>query len=214
MATDFDKSERGKRVRLVRNMIDLTINDFALKIGVSDRTIKYWENGEAGGLTEKGAEKIVNSCNEIGLQCGIIWLLHGAGTQPVLIDKPYQTSLSLTTPANNDSDIIKKEVHYFHANNSNAITMQITDDSMEPYFNIGDIVGGKRKPNKELIKALHQDCIIETKDQQIFCRRLLPGSQPRLFNLCCTNQKTNEIFVVTDVEISSAAPIIWIRRQE
>lgn len=215
MTTTFDKSERGKRVRLIRNMVGLTIDEFAIKIGVSNRAVKYWENGEAGGLSEKGAEKIVASCNKIGLQCNLIWLLHGAESQPILTDNSYNASFLAVNLLNHAYDnAIRKEIHYFHSNNSDAITMQIADNGMEPFFNEGDIIGGKRKHNKELIKILDQDCIIETKDQRIFCRRLLPGSQPDLFNLCCTNPKTCERFVITDIEIATAAPIIWIRRQE
>ena len=215
MTTTFDKSERGKRVRLIRNMIDLTIDEFANKIGVSNRAVKYWENGKGGGLSEKGAEKIVSSCNKIGLQCNVIWLLHGTETQPILTDNSHSASFLLTNHLSNAYDnLIKKEIQYFHTNNSNAITMSITDNSMEPFYSIGDIVGGKRKYNKDLGKAVHQNCIIETKKQQILCRRLLPGTQPDLFNLCCINQRTSEPFVSIDIEIISAAPIIWLRRQE
>lgn len=215
MATSADKLERGKRVRLVRNMTDLTIDDFASKIGVSNRTIKYWENGEAGGLSEKGAEKIVEANDTLNIECSTIWLLYGAGSHPILVGEPYSKSLSLTNDLHDEHDkSIKKEIRYFHANNLNAITMQITDDGMEPYFIVGDFVGGKRKQNKEIKNALHQDCIIETKNKQFLCRRLLPGSKPKLFNLCCINQKTNAPFIINDVEIISAAPIIWIRREE
>lgn len=215
MATTANKIERGKRVRLVRNMTDLTIDDFANKIGVSNRTIKYWENGESGGLSEKGAEKIVEANNILNIQCSIIWLLYGAGSHPTLTGKYYNNILSLENNITNDSDDnIKKEVHYFISNNLNAITMQITDDGMEPYLIAGDIVGGKRKQNKDIKDALHQDCIIEIKNQQLFCRRLLPGTKPKLFNLCCINQKTSAPFIITDIEIISAAPIIWLRRKE
>lgn len=215
MATNAGKVERGKRVRLVRNMTDLTIDDFANKIGVSNRTIKYWENGESGGLSEKGAEKIVEANDILNIQCNVIWLLYGAGSQPILTGKSYNNALSLTNNITNDSnDSIKKEAHYFISTNFNAITMQITDDGMEPYLIAGDIVGGKRKQNKDIKNALHKDCIIEIKNQQLFCRRLLPGTKPKLFNLCCINQKTSAPFIITDMEIISAAPIIWLRRKE
>lgn len=215
MAINANKIERGKRVRLVRNMTDLTIDDFADKIGVSNRTVKYWENGESGGLSEKGAEKIVEASDILNIQCSIIWLLYGAGFHPILTGKSYNNALPLENNITNDfNDSIKKEAHYFISNNLNAITMQITDDGMEPYLIAGDIVGGKRKQNRDIKSALHRDCIIETKNQQLFCRRLLPGAKPKLFNLCCINQKASAPFIITDIEIISAAPIIWIRRKE
>lgn len=215
MATSANKIERGKRVRLVRNMTDMTIDVFANKIGVSNRTVKYWENGDFGGLSEKGAEKIVAANNILKIQCSIIWLLYGEGSYPILTGKPYSPNFSLKNNRLNDYDEkIQEEVHYFISNNLNAVTMQIVDDSMEPCFIIGDIVGGKRRKNKEIKNALHKDCIIETKKQQLLCRRLLPGTKTKLFNLCCINQKTNSPFIITDVEIISAAPIIWLRRKD
>lgn len=214
MATNNEKLERGKRVRLVRKMVDLTIDEFANAISVSNRTVKYWETGEHGGLSEKGAEKILAACDILQIKCSIIWLLYGAGYQPILVGNPYNKIIPSPNNTNNNSDNhIKKEVHYFLTNNLNAITMQITDDAMEPHFLVGDIVGGKRKKNKDIKYALHQDCIVETK-KQLFCRRLLPGTKPKLFTLCCINQKTNAPFVLTDIKIKSAAPIIWLRRKE
>jgi transcriptional regulator with XRE-family HTH domain len=211
--------ERGERARLVRKMTDLGIDAFAKFVGVSNRTIKGWEGSQAGGLTEKGAEKLINAAKRHGLHCSIVWLLHGIGPQPILTKETYNKPvLANEFPKDSKSklclsDIAKKEMQYFHKVNPGAVTIQIFDDAMEPYFCFGDIVGGQRKVAKNIAAAINKDCIIETEDHQILCRRVTRGSKANLYNLSCINPNTVvDPIVTSNVRLLSAAPVIWMRK--
>lgn len=214
------KIERAKRARLVRAMADLTAVEFSKYAGVSDRTIKGWENANDNALTEKGAEKILNAAKKVGIIVDMIWLLHGVGSQPRLTQDVFNKSIlpdpqlsedMLSSPAP-FSEKVKQEMTCFIESNLNAVTMQILDQTMEPFFQIGDIVGGIRLFGPQINLALSKFCIIETKDYPLICRRLLLGTKEKLFNLQCTNPLPGENACSVNQKLFSAAPIIWVRK--
>jgi HTH-type transcriptional regulator, cell division transcriptional repressor len=214
------KKERGRRARIIRSMMGFSIKAFAKEIAVSDRTVKSWEQGNAGGLTEKGANKILEVAKKNGLECELTWLMHGIGAQPSstnpIFNKPIlikeQPGKMVSSKKIIDTGI-KNEIDCFHANNANAITLQIPDDGMEPYYATGAIVGGKRRTGAAINELIFQDCIVETKDHQTLCRRLTPGTIVDRFNLSCLNHSTKQTNIATnDVELISAAMVIWYRK--
>lgn len=213
------KKERGKRVRVVRSMSGLSIAEFAREIGVTDRAIIGWEGGKIGGLTEKGAEKIATVIKSFGVICSSVWLMHGMGTQPILTNEIYNKPIfSEINSTKNNKEIItpnsavKNEIACFHKNNLSAVTLQIIDDSMEPFLHLNDIAGGKRLFANKIQKALHKNCILETEENQILCRYLTEGSMPNTFNLNCLNPKTSaQPITLNNVKLISAAPVIWTR---
>jgi len=209
--------DRGKRFRMLRLMTNSSIDSFAEKIGVSGRTIKGWEQAKGGGVHEKAAEKAVDVARKLKVECNVLWLMHGIGSQPILIAKEYNQPLSIEslpkTKPKTLSGNIKKEIKFFHKNNPSAVTLQITDDSMEPYYNIGDIVGGRLIAGDRINSIINADCIVETSDHQILCRYIAKGSKKNLYNLICVNRKTQtEPAIMNNVKLISAATIIWIRR--
>lgn len=213
------KKERGKRTRVIRSMLSLSIKAFAKEMGISDRTIKSWEHGNAGGLTEKGANKIIVAAQKHGLICELTWLMHGVGAQPNSTDPTFNKPILIKEqPAEmviaNKRPIdpgIKNEIDCFHANNANAITLQITDDGMQPYILSSSIVGGRRKTGTGIDEMLYEDCIVETKDHQTLCRRLTPGTEANRYNLSCLNPNTKQI-ALNNTELLSAARVIWYRK--
>jgi transcriptional regulator with XRE-family HTH domain len=218
MISNDTKKERGKRTRIIRSMLGLSVKAFAKNIGYSDRTVKSWEHANAGGLTERGADKIIRAATQLGLICELTWLMHGIGAQPVSTDPVFNKPITINEQP---SKIIaikkvidaggKNEIACFHTNNANAITLQITDDSMQPYYIIGSIVGGKRTTGAEIDKILYEDCIVETRNKQTLCRRLTPGTMPNCYNLTCLNPNTKQTNIY-DIELLSAARVIWYRK--
>jgi len=77
---------RGKRLRLVRKMSGLTLNELAEKHSLGVSTIKYWECAKNQGLSSKGAKKIITAMQSQGVQCSYMWLMHGIGLPPQFID--------------------------------------------------------------------------------------------------------------------------------
>lgn len=210
-------AERGKRIRILRNMTDLTIQEFANKHGIGASTIKYWECAKSEGLSPKGAKKLVEAMLQEGIYCTYMWLMHGVGIHPQFIDARYGTSKKQVDPMHSSLDAeiaIRNEMDVFLKGSANAVTLTVFEDGMEPYYCIGDAIGGSRLTGNDINFALGRDCIIETEDKQIICRRLVKGNELHKYTLCCVNPFTTFYPLnLYDVNILSAAPIsrLWRR---
>ena len=209
---------RGKRLRLIRKMSNLNLNDLANKYNFGISTIKYWECGKNQGLSAKGAKKIIKAIQSEGVTCSYAWLMDGIGLPPQFIDvclsnKAKQSGVSdLNTYAEEKS--IGQEIALFCQSIADAITLSITDDGMEPIYSYNDSIGGKRIYDQDLNSTINKDCIVETEGNQILCRRVAQGNSKDSFNLYCINSSTKANPPnMYNVKLLSAAPIsrIWKR---
>lgn len=200
---------------MVRSMTGLTIIGFAKELGVSRGSVIGWEQGKGGGLTEKGAERIVVLAKNHNILCTSIWLLHAIGNQPTFqmhsIAEP-KTTYNVAKPSSNLPKTVTRETKLFESNYDNAITQRVEDDCMLPFFASGDIVGGIKLFGSDIKNAIGKDCIIETANNEIFIRKLTQANSTDMYNLISTNldtPATNSISI--NVTVISAAPIVWIR---
>jgi HTH-type transcriptional regulator, cell division transcriptional repressor len=209
---------RGKRLKTVRMMAGLTRNGLEDKYGISASTIQSWEAAKAGGLTERGVQRVIPVLQQEGIFCTSDWLLYGVGSppQPTNLDLPKtEEAPPLPLVGLTEDKAIIQELLTFRELNTNVIDMVVTDDGMQPYYNSGDYVAGKRKSKEILNRALGLDCIVETSNNEILLRRLKIGSKPGVYTLVCTNPDTTVIIpTLYDLELISAAPIIWHRRHD
>lgn len=209
---------RGKRLRLIRKMSNLNLNDLANKYNFGISTIKYWECGKGEGLSIKGAKKIIKAMQSEGVQCSYAWLMNGIGLQPQFVDvclsnKVKQSKLSDSNIYEEEKSI-DQEIALFCKSISDAVTLNIFDDGMEPIYCYNDSIGGKRVYDQDLHSVMNKDCIVETEDNQILCRRIAQGNDKDSFNLYCINSSTKANPPnMYNIKLLSAAPIsrIWKR---
>jgi len=214
---DSDRStplERSHRLKILRQLAGLTTKALSEKHGISHNTLKHWEMATSRGLTEKGAEKIVLAMRQEGVQCSKVWLLHGVGEQPKVVDIQFGQKQQPTQPLLSDTQYdanVHKEIELFCQLYDDAITFAVIDDGMEPFYREGDVVGGRRLTGDAIADAVGQHCIIETADKQFLCRQLTLGTQPEHFHAYCTNRQTSVAPVLQDIQLISATPItrIW-----
>ncbi len=209
------KRERGERVKQLRESLGLSrkmlCDKYKDKYGLSFGTLQSWEDSRWGGLTEKGAGKLNQAIREEGIEdLTIDWLMEGIGLSPLSysrlkINKP-NTAIEI--------EKIKHELQVFHKLHENAVDMMVADNGMFPYLNPGDIVAGIKYLGNEIIKAAGSHSIIQTLDGTVLIRLLEHGDTSNLYNLICVNPTTTVAQqVIENVQIFSAAPIIWIRKQ-
>ncbi len=208
---------RGKRLKTVRMMAGLTRNGLEDKYGISASTIQSWEAAKAGGLTERGVQRVIPVLQQEGIFCTSDWLLYGVGQPPQPTNLNLPTSEETAIPLNTlpEDKAIIQELLTFRELNTNVVDLVVADDGMEPYYTRGDYVAGKRKTKETLIRALGLDCIVETANNEILLRRVKNGSKPGVFTLICTNSDTSVTTpTLYDLELISAAPVIWHRRHD
>jgi len=211
--------ERLKRARVLAGIS--TRREFEEKYSISANTLQGWEQGK-NPLSEKGARRVVDALKREGLICTVEWLIHGRGMPPRSFDAvnagmadEMRNDPSLVDMNLREEENIYRETQIFKQQNPNSIVLTITDDAMEPYFSIGDYVGGIRLFHDEMDRFLGQLCIIEFENNLILPRHLQRGSQEGAFTASCTNPKTTAPppLNLYDVKVISAAPILWHRKK-
>lgn len=210
----------GERLKYIRErLVKLSRAEIQEKHGLSQDTLAAWENGKIK-ITEKGIERCIKIYNAENLIFSKEWLLTGEGLNPNFsfeLNRYFKTFPSeWESPQIDDHFLIAKEIEYFRSLTPNSVTALISSDDMLPLYSPGDYVGGRLKNQKELEDCVGKDCIIKTKDQATYIRRLAKGKDKKHFNLVCINPhwKGNAEPVIYNVEIQSAAPIIWHRRTD
>jgi hypothetical protein len=206
LSNDSSSPEQaGKRLKYIRiHLLNFTRNEICANTEVSIPALKAWELGLAGGLTEKGAEKLIPRFRELGIYCSAPWLLHGIGTEAT-----FQTE-SLQTNAAEDAQIAKELLCF--RSQGNTLTAVIKDDGMLPTLPPETLVGGIMI--NDLQTALEQKCIIVTQDDETFVRILLAAKAAGYYDLECANKQPHLAKkIIKNVKVKAAAPIIWIRRK-
>lgn len=210
-------AERGKRLKTARLMAGLTRKNLEKKYHLSASTVQSWESAKAGGLTARGANRVIPILHQEGVFCSSKWLLYGIGNapQPANIHIKIQEIDFNTPPELPEDDIIVQELVTFRELNGNVLDFIVNDDGMEPYFSLGDYVCGKRRTGEDIESIVGMDCIIETINNGTFLRRLKMGTRSGLYTLICTNPNTT-VYVPTlyDQNLISAAPVIWQRKHD
>lgn len=193
-------AERGTRLRHLRVALRYSREKLAKKCGVAATSIQAWEIGRYGGLTANGAIKLIEVFRQDGIEVTLDWLLNGMGVDPLKL--PAVENLPLT-------QIISQELRLFHKNNANAVDAIVNDSAMEPWFSPNDLVAGIRKFDDEIDDLIGSPCIVQLANGQILIRLLEEGNKSNCYTLKGINPTTSDL---TDINLFSAARIIWHRR--
>ncbi|MDF3054231.1 MAG: hypothetical protein K0Q74_138 [Gammaproteobacteria bacterium] len=208
---------RGKRLKTVRLMAGLTRNSLEKKYNISASTMQSWESAKAGGLTERGLNRIIPILKEEGIFCAADWLFYGIGKppHPTAFVTPQIQEDEINYPIVPEDKAIIQELLTFRQLNPNAIDLIVSDDGMSPHYSPSDYVAGRRRRGSDIDILLNRPCIVETTDNEIMLRHIRRGSIPGRYTLLCTNLETSVIkSTLYDQRLISAALVSWHRRRE
>lgn len=215
----IDKSspaESAKRLKRLRHMAGLTRKEFCDVGGFSTHTFAGWETGKFGGLSTKGAEKVINALRKLGIFCSPDWLLHEIGRGPTLNTdqgkalEEKELGQTENIDYSSEQERINTELLTFRNHYKNTADLIIEDNAMSPHFQKGDYVAGTKLFKKEISEAIGLNCIIQLENGLILIRQVHSG-EDRKYNLISLNTAISEPFMASQ-EVISAAPIIWHRR--
>ena len=201
----------GGRVKSARMLSGHSRTAFAKISNISAATLRAWEEPNEGryGLTQKGAERLIEALSHCNINCTIAWLLLGDGFGPSIAGKTIN-------PLNLDfeqinwgvEESILKDIAAFKANNHNAIVTMISDETMSPFFSNGDYVGGCLESDSDIKKLIGTNCIIDTGSD--FLVRKITACHKNLYTVTSVNPSLPEPIILS-VQIKSAAEIVWHR---
>lgn len=206
---------RGRRLETLRKMTGLTRKNFEKKYNVSASTIQSWEAAKAGGLTDRGAQRVIQIFRQEQISCTLDWLLYGIGNSPQQMG--HHTS-SVHEQAENtaqpvvEEKTITQELLVFRALHQKPIDLVVCDDGMEPYYKKGDYVAGKRRYQEEITYLVGKNCIVVTSNNEVLLRRIKKSVRNGFYDLICVNPNTNVYApVIYEQQLICAAPVIWHR---
>jgi len=217
LSTPSAKAERLKRVR---NLANLSREAFCAYGDINLTTLVSWEVGRFGGLSKKGAASVIARVAKEGVFVTPEWLLYEIGVGPeVQVDynklPKSKEKAKITTKLPSEKARIIEELMAFRALNKHAINFMVDDDAMLPHYQEGDYVAGTKRFKEKIKSLVGYNCIVQVNDGRIVMRNLQHGPRDGSFNLVPTNlQAKAKNAVIFDVELASAAPIVWHRRKE
>jgi len=210
---------KGERLRRVRYLANLSREEFCSDGGVNLTTLVSWEVGRFGGLSTKGASRVIARVAKEGVFCTLDWLLYEVGAGPE-VNVDYKKS-QIKSKSNNsknyaaENSVIIKELMLFKKINENPIDFVIDDDAMLPYYQINDYVAGTNRFDKKISSLIGLNCIVQINSGRIVMRNLQRGPRANSYSLIATNLQTKiKDSIIYDVELVSAAPILWHRKKE
>lgn len=217
-ASLLTSGERLKRARILAGIT--TRRQFEEKHHISANTLQGWEQCK-NPLSPKGARRIVAALKEEGLLCSAEWLLEGKGIPPrsyetlnAGLSDVAQLNSALTQHNIEEEQLIYQEIQLFKQHNPHAIVMNVTDDAMEPYYSVGDYIGGLRVCNNDISRYTNSLCIIELENNLIIPRFLQKNHSEGRYNISTTNPKTSASPLnYYNMKIVALAPVVWHRRK-
>jgi transcriptional regulator with XRE-family HTH domain len=203
----------GERIKSARMQLGYSRREFAEKSNFSAATIQAWEDGKYP-IPQKSLAKYVDALFKVGLISNTEWFVSGEGLAPRPINKIVANDKDADLRLSKEESLLR-EISFFEKENENAIIISVTDDSMLPFFEVGDYVAGKIVSGQKAHTFINCLCIITVTSGETYIRKLRPGSREELFNLVSTNIDTNvsPAFIV-DCKIHKIAKITWHRKLE
>lgn len=204
---------RAKRLRYVRNeVIHKSRPYLTKKYGIPPSTLQNWEDLRFGGLTEEGARRMVEIFKGEGFNCTLQWLLYSIEDDPNHGQLAGDRAVDIQSMT--DAAKLAEELKVFHRLHASAVDYVVTDDGLAPCPMPGDYVAGERYFEQDLHKALGLFCIAQTYEGQTLTRKVEAGTKANCYTLICSNPHTTvEKPIIKDVQLFSAAPILWIRKR-
>lgn len=206
---------RGRRLETLRKMTGLTRKNFEKKYNVSASTIQSWEAAKAGGLTDRGAQRVIQIFRQEQISCTLDWLLYGIGCSPQQVSHSLNSSPDFVDNAGQpvaEEKTITQELLVFRALHQKSIDLVVSDDGMEPFFKKGDYVAGKRRYQEEILQLVGKNCIVVTSNNEVLLRRIKKSVRVGFYDLICVNANSQVYApVIYEQHLICAAPVVWHR---
>jgi transcriptional regulator with XRE-family HTH domain len=208
-----ESRDRGERLRRIRNLANLSRKDLCDESGININTYIGYEVGRYGGLTKKGAYKIIEYLSSKGVYSSFEWIMNGLGLAPRVETDINQHVSVEKLDLSSENLRIAEEITLFRKHYKNSFDYQIIDDGMLPIYDMGDYVGGICHISSAVDELIGYNCILQMENGEVIVRNLSYGRKENHYTLSCTNPETGvNLPIIFDVKLIFAAKIIWHRK--
>jgi hypothetical protein len=210
------REKTAERLKVARSLAGYgNRRDFCSHFDIPYDTLDAWERGK-NPLTLKGAKRVIDILKSVGIYCSVDWLMKGEGLSPrplkeIIPDIEVDLSDSLNLFEKNIT--LATEISTFTTLNKDSIITIIRDESMLPFYEKGDYVGGVRLRGDDITNAINKKCIVEFLDERITVGQLQKSNNSLSYKVCPLNKSAAKKpkTETSSLEIVSAAPVLWHR---
>ncbi len=129
------------RLKKIRLYLGMTRKQFGDAIGISQYTIRSWENG-AKTFTTDGIQRVTQALKgKIDFSCSFEWLMSGTGSSPISLCEENKIQDNLFISLDSSAKKISNEIVIFKKNNKSADVILVSDYTFSPIANEGDYIG-------------------------------------------------------------------------
>lgn len=196
---------RGQRLKRIRNLTNLSRQEFCNNESLNINTYKGWEIGRHGGLTQQAAITLSNAFSHYGVICSANWLLEEEGPPPQLITE--FTPSSKQEHSQSECRQINNELNFLRQSYQDLVHYQLINNTMEPFYHKGDHVAGIELQTK-FHKLLGRRVIARLNSGDVVVRTLRSCELHKTLCLYAEKSKKHDIH---NPEITSLATISWHR---
>ena len=214
---DRNSKLRGRGIRLRqlrRDILDMTVQEFAQLCESGVSTVGQWEQGRVSGLAKKSAECVVRALEKTPITCTVEWLLEGKGPAPhSRITEPEILVEQKELPAQR-SENIQHQIMPLPVSNAigKSVMLEVQDDAMAPFFKMGDCVGGKKVPMSNIDHIIGEVCIAQISEEQTVLRKLDGLTPSGKYRLSAINPNTRIEPFILETELMEIATLAWFWR--
>ena len=208
---------RASRLKRMRRLTFMSRKEFAKKHAFSPGTLQNWVTARFGGLTEKGARLILKAFKAEGIFCTYEWLMLGVGDGPVFAKHNDAPGLLVGGREHVEQKRpgIAQEMKFFLQLHHGAICAQMKDDSLQPYVDKGDWLGGVACNIARQAEIQGRLCIVEFEDGVRMVRYIkqISANGSVVFVSANPFSDAQNLHGCSQV-IKKIAPVVWRRKVE
>lgn len=198
---------RAERLKRLRNLANLTRSEICDSAEININTYKGWELARFGGIPVDGAGKVIKRIARAGVICSTEWLLYGKKPLPRL-ESDAVSFFGEGCIEKTEIGLIESEFMLYQSNTKYAVLVEVVDDGLLPNYKIGDFLAGSKKFGDDILSTINQICITETIDGKKYVRYVKKGASEGLYDLICTNYRTEMSKVEeSNLKLLYSAPI-------
>ena len=201
---------RAVRLKKLRGLANMSRREFSRFSGIKESTLQNWEAPRHGGLTEQGAQKLVECFRDLHVYFDIDWIMYGKGKAP-----EKQEKIAANAPVNKEKSTLKDEVKFMKSSYEDAVIFRVSDDSMMPVVPEGTVVMGRRIPPSQYPSVNNQLCICLTEGGELLFRHVRHSHEVGRYDLLLLNSiSASKQISMYGRKLSMIAPVFWFRYEK
>lgn len=197
----------GQRIKALRKHQNLTQQEFAARLGVTQPTVHRWEKG----AFEPDTATLRLLADTAGISVSEFRYGHDGGERRTVAVACYVGAGAEVFPVGDGSGEDGGEVEAPPGGALGVVAVQVRGDAMYPVYGAGDVLFYNRAvqaDSGEMAACVGRDCVVKIANGPTLVKRVEMGSSRGQYTLMSYNAVP-----MLNVRLDWASPVRWVRRR-